>query len=1169
MSIHTKEALRDYFHSIHDFIRNSGAGYGMTALKIFNIFYALKILEGKAVELGFSNSCEWSFLKQKYNESLLPSSGKYVSSKYNQIKVEIFGKYIRDAVNEFRNIALSDDTTGSQSNTEITNIYNYVVKILFEDKTNTNILNIKKRIGETIKSFKSQEKTKDKLKKISYFIYHQIPDGLDERFLAEMFNKIEELFEYTDNNNFDVKGKIYKYFIGRDQSAISDLGAYFTDRHITSFIMNEINITLDKDNNVRSMIDPFAGSGGMTISYVNHINDKFNNKQHKLDWGMNDNYKKITHCDMAEDVIKIAGIEFYSICGFFPDSTNQFFRTNSFKYEHFQKYHYVISNPSYGGDKTCKSQSVISKENTIDYNNSLIKNLTEELIKNVKDNLKETKISEKEFAKDFKTLKNDIIKQYERYINRVENGDAEKMLNDVGYITNIELFNEFIKRCTKTFSIKYNSDKNPETQETINSLIRLYVQNIKLKEQIETELEADNERKVNFNTCSELIKNWCRKIIYDYEVITKTRILNHNNLLIEEIKEEEENKEDKKDKDICTKKIASLNKINKKFNNDFAKNTVYGTSIEDKDVNMNDKEACSLVLLMNLLEEGGTCVGVLKEGVFFDSKYSKLRCYLIEKYNVTDVISIDSDAFENTTTKTSILIFKNTGRTTKIQFSRLKVNKFDQTRYNYSFIAGNAVECEKNKIDNVEKELLCTATIEEVSQFKLTWNKKCELQYEFDYSLNYKNYLKEEIECPEGYHLEKLGDMLNYKPKSKRKASFANETGQYKFYTSSDTIKKCDECDFDEEEMLLIMGTGGKGSLFVDSKFSCSADNFVCSVKNNYTKEHLYYIYQYIKNNWKSFCSSKLLYGSVIKNINKTKLSEFQIPIPNNIKDIKPELKKILKLHNKINTLSETIPQKEKIVIDKINEFIGEENNYTEHKLGDICEILSGKPINKIDRIGNKYPYYAANGIVGYVNEYLFDGKYILCAQDGSIGATHLINNKFYASNHVWVLQNKHSINNYYIYVILKYMVDYKVLVSGSVIPKLTKLNLSNLNIRIPKIEILQKYKLNDDFDEIDNLKEELEETKKLYEDEIAKLMQPFKNNISEQNNISKEDISKEDISKELSEEDKMNSDKITAIKNIDDESEIYSDNDIKNIKDTKKKVVKEKKNKSLKHLIL
>jgi type I restriction-modification system DNA methylase subunit len=72
---------------------------------------------------------------------------------------------------------------------------------------------------------------------------------------------------------------------------------------------------------------------------------------------------------------------------------------------------------------------------------------------------------------------------------------------------------------------------------------------------------------------------------------------------------------------------------------------------------LNDKEACSLILMMELLNKNGTCIAVLKEGVFFDNKYANIRKCLIDNYNVYKVTSIPNNTFENTTTKTSILFF--------------------------------------------------------------------------------------------------------------------------------------------------------------------------------------------------------------------------------------------------------------------------------------------------------------------------------------------------------------------------------------------------------------------------------------------------------------------------------------------------------------------------------
>ena len=65
------EQIKSYVHSIHNFIRNSGAGYGMSALKLFNVFYSLKILDGKMVKNGYSECCEWQYIKNLTTNDIL------------------------------------------------------------------------------------------------------------------------------------------------------------------------------------------------------------------------------------------------------------------------------------------------------------------------------------------------------------------------------------------------------------------------------------------------------------------------------------------------------------------------------------------------------------------------------------------------------------------------------------------------------------------------------------------------------------------------------------------------------------------------------------------------------------------------------------------------------------------------------------------------------------------------------------------------------------------------------------------------------------------------------------------------------------------------------------------------------------------------------------------
>lgn len=150
----------------------------------------------------------------------------------------------------------------------------------------------------------------------------------------------------------------------------------------------------------------------------------------------------------------------------------------------------------------------------------------------------------------------------------------------------------------------------------------------------------------------------------------------------------------------------------------------------------NDKEACSLLLFMSILAENGTCAGVLKEGVFFDGKYTALRRALIEHFNVLQVISVPSDQFENTTTKTSIIIFQNNGKTENVVFSELRINKYTEDSFE---VLDNQLKLIHNQgqimEDNgVEKVYVGEASYQDIISMKI--REKCQ------YSLNAKKYQK-------------------------------------------------------------------------------------------------------------------------------------------------------------------------------------------------------------------------------------------------------------------------------------------------------------------------------------------------------------------------------------------------------------------------------------------
>lgn len=126
-------------------------------------------------------------------------------------------------------------------------------------------------------------------------------------------------------------------------------------------------------------------------------------------------------------------------------------------------------------------------------------------------------------------------------------------------------------------------------------------------------------------------------------------------------------------------------------------------------------------------------------------------------------------------------------------------------------------------------------------------------------------------------------------------------------------------------------------------------------------------------------------------------------------------------------------------------------------KLEDICDILDNKriPITANKRIKGKYPYYGANGIQDYVNDYIFDDELVLLAEDGGHFSSkdkpiaYRVSGKCWVNNHVHVLKPKEGIDvDYVCYSLMFY--DVSKFIKGATRKKLTQADTRNMLISIP-----------------------------------------------------------------------------------------------------------------------
>ena len=86
---------------------------------------------------------------------------------------------------------------------------------------------------------------------------------------------------------------------------------------------------------------------------------------------------------------------------------------------------------------------------------------------------------------------------------------------------------------------------------------------------------------------------------------------------------------------------------------------------------------------------------------------------------------------------------------------------------------------------------------------------------------------------------------------------------------------------------------------------------------------------------------------------------------------------------------------------------------YPLRQLGDVSENHDARriPVKAADRRPGPYPYYGAQGIVDYVDGYIFDGLFVLVAEDGENLRTRnqdiafMAGGKFWVNNHAHILR--------------------------------------------------------------------------------------------------------------------------------------------------------------------
>lgn len=209
----------------------------------------------------------------------------------------------------------------------------------------------------------------------------------------------------------------------------------------------------------------------------------------------------------------------------------------------------------------------------------------------------------------------------------------------------------------------------------------------------------------------------------------------------------------------------------------------------------------------------------------------------------------------------------------------------------------------------------------------------------------------------------------------------------------------------------------------------------------------------------------RIAVGATMPSINTTILSEVEINLPE--LPIQKSISEILSsLDDKIDLLHRQNKTLEQLAETLFRQWFVEEaeESWEKGRLGDVITIYDSKriPVSSGERekmkVGTLYPYYGAASIMDYVNEYIFDGEYILMGEDGTVQTEdgfpvlQLPTGKFWVNNHAHIFEAKSPYSNFFVYIFLK-QTSISGIVTGAVQPKINQEALKGIEFPIPPKE--------------------------------------------------------------------------------------------------------------------
>lgn len=337
--------------------------------------------------------------------------------------------------------------------------------------------------------------------------------------------------------------------------------------------------------------------------------------------------------------------------------------------------------------------------------------------------------------------------------------------------------------------------------------------------------------------------------------------------------------------------------------------------------------------------------------------------------------------------------------------------------------------------------------------------------------------------CPNGVEFKKLKELAEIGTGSSDKKD-ADMNGKYPFFVRSKNIEKHNAFEFDEEA-IIIPGEGGIGDIFHYIKGKYALHQRVYRIHFTCDSINVKFAYYYLFAHFKNFIMKKAV-SATVTSIRKPMIEDFFLPVPPI--EVQEEIVRILdsfsdyaaELQAELQARKQQYEYYRNLLLtfnpsaygcgtddeqkDGVTTWGGHNYKIEWKKMGEICDNMDKlrKPVTASTRISGIYPYYGASGVVDYVNNYIFDGSYLLISEDGanllarSTPIAFSIYGKTWVNNHAHVLHFNSDVTRKFVEYFINNL-DISKYVSGGAQPKLNQKKLNSIPIPIPPFELQEK----------------------------------------------------------------------------------------------------------------